>query len=261
MWRGLYAFATDSTGEPITCGGTYTSNCEFYPWPGGSPYAYLPPGVAGDTHIWLGSLPLNQQDETGLAYRRNRYYDPGSGQFTQQDPIGIAGGLNLYGYANGDPINFSDPFGLFACEDDEGNEIPCPEPEGGPPVELPDGKNGLPNSWVPTNPSGTGDRIGKWKPKYPVPSPLGGQPGSSWDPSGHWDVDWGLGGPRDRYLPNGTRVDHNNDPLSFGIRAPQLDPRAAATGISIGAAVYAIISVGSRFVFPWRNLVPIGDDQ
>lgn len=34
------------------------------------------------------------------------------GRFTQEDPIGIAGGLNLYGYANGDPINFSDPFGL-----------------------------------------------------------------------------------------------------------------------------------------------------
>jgi uncharacterized protein RhaS with RHS repeats len=34
------------------------------------------------------------------------------GQFTQEDPIGLAGGMNLYGYANGDPINFSDPFGL-----------------------------------------------------------------------------------------------------------------------------------------------------
>ena len=34
------------------------------------------------------------------------------GLYTQQDPIGIAGGLNLYGYAHGDPINFSDPFGL-----------------------------------------------------------------------------------------------------------------------------------------------------
>ena len=37
------------------------------------------------------------------------------GLYTQQDPIGIAGGLNLYGYAGGDPINFSDPFGL--CPD------------------------------------------------------------------------------------------------------------------------------------------------
>ena len=32
--------------------------------------------------------------------------------FTQEDPIGLAGGLKLYGFANGDPVNFSDPFGL-----------------------------------------------------------------------------------------------------------------------------------------------------
>jgi len=39
-------------------------------------------------------------------------YDPAARQFTQPDPIGLAGGLNLYGYAGGDPINRSDPFGL-----------------------------------------------------------------------------------------------------------------------------------------------------
>ncbi len=31
---------------------------------------------------------------------------------TQEDPIGLAGGVNLYGFAAGDPVNFSDPFGL-----------------------------------------------------------------------------------------------------------------------------------------------------
>jgi hypothetical protein len=31
---------------------------------------------------------------------------------TQEDPIGLAGGLNLHGFAGGDPINFWDPFGL-----------------------------------------------------------------------------------------------------------------------------------------------------
>jgi len=43
---------------------------------------------------------------------RNRLYDPQSGKFTQEDPIGIAGGLNVYGFAGGDPVGLSDPFGL-----------------------------------------------------------------------------------------------------------------------------------------------------
>jgi len=31
----------------------------------------------------------------------------------------LAGGLNLYGFADGDPVNFSDPFGLDACTKEE----------------------------------------------------------------------------------------------------------------------------------------------
>jgi uncharacterized protein RhaS with RHS repeats len=45
---------------------------------------------------------------------RNWCYDPASGRFTQEDPIGLAGGMNLYSFANGDPVNFTDPFGLRA---------------------------------------------------------------------------------------------------------------------------------------------------
>jgi uncharacterized protein RhaS with RHS repeats len=45
--------------------------------------------------------------------------------FTQEDPIGIAGGLNLYGYANGDPINFSDPLGLRAEGDECDGFVAC----------------------------------------------------------------------------------------------------------------------------------------
>jgi hypothetical protein len=51
-----------------------------------------------------------------MLYRRNRYFDPASGRFTQEDPIGLAGGLNLYGFAGGDPVTFSDPFGLQGCD-------------------------------------------------------------------------------------------------------------------------------------------------
>ena len=52
------------------------------------------------------------RDASGLVYKRNRYYDPASGRFTSQDPLGIGGGLNVYGFANGDPVNQDDPFGL-----------------------------------------------------------------------------------------------------------------------------------------------------
>ena len=37
--------------------------------------------------------------ETGLHYNTFRYYDPDTGRFTQPDPIGLAGGYNLYQYA------------------------------------------------------------------------------------------------------------------------------------------------------------------
>jgi hypothetical protein len=39
-----------------------------------------------------------------------------TGQNTQPDPIGLAGGLNSYGFAAGDPVTYSDPYGLSAEE-------------------------------------------------------------------------------------------------------------------------------------------------
>ncbi|EPG2138185.1 RHS repeat-associated core domain-containing protein [Providencia stuartii] len=49
--------------------------------------------------------------ETGLLYNTFRYYAPDLGRFTQQDPIGLAGGLNLYQYAP-NPLTWVDPRGL-----------------------------------------------------------------------------------------------------------------------------------------------------
>jgi RHS repeat-associated protein len=52
-----------------------------------------------------------ENDQTGLYYYRARYYDPVLKRFVSEDPIGIAGGLNLYGYVGGDPLSFVDPLG------------------------------------------------------------------------------------------------------------------------------------------------------
>ena len=49
--------------------------------------------------------------ETGLYLCQNRYYDPGTGRWVTQDPIGFAGGVNLYAYCGGGPIGRSDPKG------------------------------------------------------------------------------------------------------------------------------------------------------
>ncbi|MBC3299699.1 RHS domain-containing protein [Pseudomonas sp. SWRI18] len=52
--------------------------------------------------------------ETGLHYNTLRFYDPDIGRFTTPDPIGLAGGLNLYQYAP-NPLSWIDPLGLMKC--------------------------------------------------------------------------------------------------------------------------------------------------
>lgn len=96
-------------------------------WPGGSVSLYGSWPSTGPMPPWFGSLIWQQQDASGLQYKRNRYYDAVKGRFTQEDPIGLAGGLNLYGFASGDPVNFSDPFGLQSCV----LGLPCPVVVGG----------------------------------------------------------------------------------------------------------------------------------
>ncbi|MBI4861532.1 MAG: tyrosine-type recombinase/integrase [Candidatus Riflebacteria bacterium] len=43
---------------------------------------------------------------------RNRWYLPGMARFTRRDPIGFAGGVNLYGYVAISPVRARDPLGL-----------------------------------------------------------------------------------------------------------------------------------------------------
>ena len=50
--------------------------------------------------------------KTGLSYYGYRYYVPALGRWLTRDPLGEAGGINLYGFVGNNPMNFLDPFGL-----------------------------------------------------------------------------------------------------------------------------------------------------
>jgi RHS repeat-associated protein len=50
-------------------------------------------------------------EESGLYYNRHRYYDPQQGRYISQDPIGLKGSMNLYGYVT-NPTGMVDPLGL-----------------------------------------------------------------------------------------------------------------------------------------------------
>ncbi|MFH3350913.1 RHS repeat domain-containing protein, partial [Klebsiella aerogenes] len=73
-------------------------------------------GEKGEVYADRISNPLRFQGqyfdaETGLHYNRHRYYDPEIAGFISQDPIGLAGGLNVYQYAP-NPLGWVDPWGL-----------------------------------------------------------------------------------------------------------------------------------------------------
>jgi RHS repeat-associated protein len=113
-WRGVY---DQGSCLPSPC----PAGLQF-PSGNGSASVWGPTGIDPDKADWYGSLIWDQQDATGYQYKRNRYYNPSAGRFTQEDPIGLAGGLNLYGFAGGDPVNYSDPFGL-CCTNAEAKAV------------------------------------------------------------------------------------------------------------------------------------------
>ncbi|MER7236360.1 RHS repeat-associated core domain-containing protein [Streptomyces olivaceus] len=114
-----YYYLTDATGNVLGLADATGKRTHTY--------AYGPTGLPRTTPTETVPQPYRYAgvyaDPTGLYKMGHRYYDPTIGRFTQPDPSGQE--TNLYLYANGDPVNNTDPSGLFSFSDilDTGSDV------------------------------------------------------------------------------------------------------------------------------------------
>ncbi len=105
--NGTFTYLTDMLGSTLALadsGGNLNTTYTYEPF-GNTTIS----GSSGNPYQFTG----RENDATGLYYYRARYYSPTLQRFASQDPIGFAGGnFDLYGYANGNPMSFSDAKGL-----------------------------------------------------------------------------------------------------------------------------------------------------
>lgn len=70
------------------------------------------PDNDGTSFVFDMRFPGQRYDAaSGLNYNYFRDYEPGTGRYSQSDPIGLGGGVSTYGYVGGDPLAFIDPLG------------------------------------------------------------------------------------------------------------------------------------------------------
>ena len=108
-----YYIHTDHLDTPREI--TDTSGNVVWQWDNADPFGN---NVPNENPSGLGKFeqPLRfpgqyADKETNLNYNVNRDYDSAVGRYIQSDPIGLAGGINTYAYALGDPLLFRDPTG------------------------------------------------------------------------------------------------------------------------------------------------------
>jgi RHS repeat-associated protein len=119
-----YAIVTDSGGSPlvrylqqdalgnitgVVRGTSLVQYTQYTPW--GDIGAQSINAMPDTNRLGWQGLP-HAGDNAPFYFMRNRLYDAQIGRFLNEDPIGLAGGMNLYSFAGDDPINERDPLGL-----------------------------------------------------------------------------------------------------------------------------------------------------
>jgi RHS repeat-associated protein len=148
--ESLYYYHNDHLGTPqilTNDGGTVSWKAVYTPF--------------GEAEISIGTVenpfrfPGQYYDqETGLHYNWNRYYDSNTGRYQTPDPIGLEGGINLFSYvAASNPVGSADPLGLYECTYyiREHRMICTPNVLPHPPLDSNDWVSGNNNSLGPLN--------------------------------------------------------------------------------------------------------------
>jgi len=106
--EAIYFFINDHLGTPqkmVDESGVVVWDSDY------NPFGEV--GVTTSTYDNKFRFPGQYYDqESGLHYNWHRYYDPKIGRYLRPDPIGLAGGINLFWYVDNNPINSTDPEGL-----------------------------------------------------------------------------------------------------------------------------------------------------
>jgi RHS repeat-associated protein len=113
----VYYLYADHLNTPrlITDNAAGAANKKVWQWDS-DPFGITPPNenpAAAGVFTYNPRFPGQVYDkESGLHYNYFRDYNPGTGRYVQSDPIGLAGGMNTFGYVDGNPLSFADPEGL-----------------------------------------------------------------------------------------------------------------------------------------------------
>ena len=96
--------------------GRNQSNVVVWSWEsdafGSTPANSDPDGDNFKTIVNLRFAGQYYDQESGLHYNHNRYFDPIIPHYINADPTGLDGGLNEFTYALQNPVRFNDPSGL-----------------------------------------------------------------------------------------------------------------------------------------------------